>query len=75
MTEDTMGSGPHAGADDPVAPSAFPRKVPRPCPTCGMAVPTGEIRCPRCRTLLITACSGACISCTQRTCGHSDDKA
>jgi hypothetical protein len=38
-------------------------------------VPVGEIRCPRCRTLLITACSGACISCASRTCLHREDKA
>jgi hypothetical protein len=75
MIDDTTDPRPLEGSDVPVAPSAFPRKVPRPCPTCGMAVPTSEIRCPRCRTLLITACSGACISCTQRTCGHVDDKA
>jgi hypothetical protein len=57
------------------ATSAFPRKVNRPCPVCGLAVPPGEVRCPRCRTLLITACTGACTSCGSRTCLRGDEKA
>jgi hypothetical protein len=62
-------SGDPDGAD---APSAFPRKVPRPCPTCGLAVPMGETRCPRCRTLLVSGCTGACTSCGARTCLRGD---
>lgn len=63
-------SGP--GNDQP-APGAMPRKAQRPCPVCGLAVPLGEIRCPRCHALLITSCSGACGSCGSRTCLRGDD--
>ena len=70
MTENDEGSVPTTEE-----PSAFPRKVNRPCPVCGLAVSRGEIRCPRCRTLLITACTGACSSCGSRSCVRDDDKA
>jgi hypothetical protein len=72
MTDDTIDPGPR---DDEACPSALPHDVPRACPTCGLAVPQGEIRCPRCRTLLVTACSGACLSCAVRTCQRRDDEA
>ena len=55
--------------------SGFSRTVDRPCPVCGLAVSPGEIRCPRCHTLLITACTGACSSCGSRSCVRDDDKA
>jgi hypothetical protein len=57
------------------APREFPRKVNTPCPVCGLAVPAGELRCPRCRTLVITPCCGACTSCGSRTCLRGDEKA
>jgi hypothetical protein len=38
------------------------------CPTCGYGADPGEIRCPRCFTLLVTGCSGSCGSCGQRRC-------
>jgi hypothetical protein len=38
------------------------------CPTCGYDADVGEIRCPRCFTLLVTGCSGSCGTCGQRTC-------
>ena len=72
MTDDTTDPGPRT---DEVCMSAGPRdNAQRPCPTCGLAVSLGEIRCPRCRTLLVTACSGACLSCAVRTCQHRDEE-
>ncbi len=38
------------------------------CPTCGYEADLGDIRCPRCFTLLVTGCSGSCGTCGQRTC-------
>lgn len=34
------------------------------CPSCGME--SDAIRCPRCNTLKITACSGSCTLCGAR---------
>ena len=31
------------------------------CPSCGLE--SAEIRCPRCNTLKLIGCSGACASC------------
>jgi hypothetical protein len=31
------------------------------CPSCGLE--SAEIRCPRCNTLKLVGCSGACASC------------
>lgn len=75
MADDDLKNGPGEPTDGSLAPSAFPRKGQRPCPVCGLAVPQGEIRCPRCHALLITSCSGACGSCGSRTCERGDDTA
>ena len=32
------------------------------CPTCGLE--THGLRCPRCSTLVMQACSGGCLGCT-----------
>jgi hypothetical protein len=52
-------------AGDPVPSADGPS---RPCPTCGLGVAPGDLRCPRCRTLLVTKCTGACLSCAAHTC-------
>jgi hypothetical protein len=75
MADDDAKSGSSGTAGDGAAPNASPRDAQRPCPVCGLAVPLGEIRCPRCRALLITSCSGACSSCGSRTCLRRDDQA
>jgi hypothetical protein len=58
--------------DGPEAPC---RKDANLCPLCGLDVPAGELRCPRCRALLVTVCSGACASCGSRSCLRGDDQA
>ncbi len=63
--------------DDPVdgVDAARPHgALPKPCPVCRLAVPVGEVRCPRCHALLITVCSGACASCGSRTCLRGDEQ-
>jgi hypothetical protein len=72
MAGDDMKNSPGESTDGNLAPRAFRRRTHRPCPVCGLAVATGEIRCPRCHALLITSCSGACISCGSRTCLRED---
>lgn len=32
-----------------------------PCPTCGYVSP--DLRCPRCDSLKVTSCTGACLTC------------
>jgi hypothetical protein len=51
----------------PTAGTAVGAKT-RPCPTCSYEADAGDIRCPRCFTLLVTGCSGSCGTCGQRTC-------
>jgi len=74
MTDNETDARFPGGDDSVIEPSAFPRKVPQPCPTCGLAVPPDEVRCPRCHTLLITSCAGACTSCGSRSCLRGDDQ-
>ena len=38
------------------------------CPTCGLAIEPGTLRCPRCNTLVIMGCGGSCASCGSRSC-------
>lgn len=49
------------------------RRPPEPdgpkCPQCGLDVPVGAIRCPRCRALLVHGCTGSCASCRVAGCG------
>lgn len=40
----------------------------RPCPQCGYVAGATEIRCPRCRALLLMGCSGSCASCGAKRC-------
>lgn len=47
---------------------------PTECPTCGLVA--AEIRCPRCNTLKLASCSGACLTCKVGACdAREDDKA
>jgi hypothetical protein len=73
MSEDEMAARTVGDRDEADGRSAFPRKIPRPCPVCGLAVPAGEVRCPRCRALLVTSCAGGCASCGSRSCVRGDD--
>jgi len=43
------------------------------CPTCGLAIDPGAIRCPRCNTFVITSCGGSCASCGSRSCVRRED--
>jgi len=43
------------------------------CPTCGLGVDAGTIRCPRCNALVLTGCSGSCSSCGSRTCLRGEE--
>ena len=44
------------------------------CPTCGFSADLADIRCPRCTTLLVTACSGSCGTCGAKTCSGGPRK-
>lgn len=45
------------------------------CDSCGMAVPTGTLRCPRCNHLLLSqlSCQGNCRACAAK-CPSQTDK-
>lgn len=43
-------------------------EIKRKCPSCGLE--SDEVRCPRCNTLKVISCSGACLTCkASASCG------
>gem|GEM_PF-5240804 len=47
-----------------------PRPALLTCPTCGLE--TADVRCPRCFTLKVTTCTGACSSCKSAACATNE---
>jgi hypothetical protein len=68
-THDSL-EGVDRGVPGEDVPAAGPEMVK--CPECGLRVPLGTVRCPRCNRFLLTGCSGSCGTCGSRTCARAE---